>query len=131
MKIYNCYENGKQIMKGTANQIAEFLGIPCPSTIGTYAKYNRIYYKIYTFEETGENYNALDFKSMNKKEPTKHESDLEYLKVNLTVHGNSSHSTDGREFVQDLARCGIRFKADQMYDKKGYIFKRIYPLVAV
>ena len=132
MKIYKCYENGRMIMKGTASQIADFLGIPCPSTVGTYAKYNRIYYKRYTFEETGENYKALDFKNMNKrKEPTKHESDLEYLRVNLTVHGNSSHSTDGREFVQELAKCGIRFKAELMRDKKAYLYKRIYPLVVV
>ena len=129
MKIYKAYDNGKPVLKGTAKDIAKNLDIPSTSTVCIYAKKKRVYFKRYTFEETGEECFALDFRNMNKKhEPTKHESDLEYLKISLLKYGNSSHSTNGSQFVQELARCGIRFTAEKL-EKKHYLFKRVYPLV--
>ena len=71
---------------------------------------------------TGEIRKVASVETVDKKPPTKHEIDLEWIKVALMNHPFTSYHNNGEEFVEELKAEGIQFEATPCPYKRGHYY---------
>lgn len=128
-KVFRCFDNGLFLMEGTAMEIGKALDMPQLDTIYIYSRSGSKYHKRYTFVPTGKVKRNLFKKDMAVEAPkprTKHETDLEWIRISLKHYGNTSYHTSGEEFRDELAEEGIFFESRKSTIIKGsYYLERI------
>lgn len=124
-KVFDCYDGDRLIMTGTAGEIAIALDIPQPSTVNIYSIKEKKYHKRYMFVFTGEIRKVASVETVEKKKPpTKHEIDLEWIRIalNKSPYYMTGYHNDGREFIDELKAEGITFRTEKHPRDKGYYY---------
>ena len=86
--IYECYENGKLIGKGTSDEIAELIGCN-RSTVNAYAIAEKPVYDKYTFKKVDTVLVSIEYERKEKPKQEYNDNTLDYLVRHLRKYGNT------------------------------------------
>lgn len=126
-KLYSITENGAEVFKGSAAEVAEHFDLPNKDMVYYYHMTGYLLLRKYTIEYAGVRVTKNPKekkKEEKKKEPTKHQQTLEWIRIALMKPPNymTSYHTNGKEFVDELKAEGITFRAEKHPRDKGDYF---------
>lgn len=123
-KLYKVVEDGEAVFIGSAAEIQKHLNLPGKDIVYAYARSKYKLYGKYEFIYEGVRKSEGNKKNLKKEKakPTKHETDLEWIRIALNKPPRymTGYHSNAKEFVDELAAEGIRFKAVRCPGEKYY-----------
>ena len=123
--VFAVIEDGKEVWRGSAWEIYHKFDLPSKDIVYSYDRTQHCLYGKYRFKRVGVKQIECDRKVLRKerKKPkqTKHEYDLEWIRIalNKPPYYMTGYHNDGHDFVEELMAEGITFKAEKK-EKKYY-----------
>lgn len=128
VKTYSVFDGEKEVFNGTAAQIGEKYYLN-KDVVYKYIRDHNKYNGMYWFVESGKIlvYDSKKYKkryTKPKAKPTKHETELEWIKtaLNLPPYYMTSYHNKGQEFVEELKEMGIEFITEKCPYKRGHYY---------